>query len=302
MGVSRTRWRPNSLASPLVTPKTPPQASSPLPSMWGMVAPPATSSPIRITVGSRRISSRIASLMASRKVKVRVVMAPPPSWITHIDVGQALFERRIGALVAEAYGFLDDPGGLGIDLSQFGLGHQTAREHLPLETLDRVACPIAGDLVLGAIGHAVTLEMAVVAEGSILDKARPFAAPRPGDGLSGNFVDGKHVGAVHQHARHVIGRGSFRETLGSAVIGVRRGLGVQIVLADEEHGQLPDGRQGHVLLRHPPPGPPPPPRPPPPRTRRRGAGWGGRRGAWGGGGEGGANTGAMTVAPIGKLP
>ena len=42
------------------------------------MAPPATSSPKRITVGSRRISSRMASLIASRKVNVRVAIILPP--------------------------------------------------------------------------------------------------------------------------------------------------------------------------------------------------------------------------------
>ena len=62
MGVSSTRSGPNSGCRPLVTPSTPPQASiSP-----GAPAPPALSSPITITRGSRRISLAIASLIASR--------------------------------------------------------------------------------------------------------------------------------------------------------------------------------------------------------------------------------------------
>jgi hypothetical protein len=62
IGVSSTRSLPNSGISPLVTPSTPPQASS----SPGAPIPPALSSPMTMTRSSRRISSRIASLMASR--------------------------------------------------------------------------------------------------------------------------------------------------------------------------------------------------------------------------------------------
>ena len=61
MGVSRTR--PGNLwYSPLVTPSTPPQASS----SPGAPAPPALSSPITMTVSSRSISWASASFRASR--------------------------------------------------------------------------------------------------------------------------------------------------------------------------------------------------------------------------------------------
>ena len=59
-GVSRIRSG-KSFFRPLVTPSTPPQASS---SPLGAPAPPATSSPKSTTVGSASISCRIASLIA----------------------------------------------------------------------------------------------------------------------------------------------------------------------------------------------------------------------------------------------
>ena len=58
----RTRSRPNSGIRPLVTPSGPPQASS----SPGAPMPPAVSSPITMTVGSRRISCARASLIAWR--------------------------------------------------------------------------------------------------------------------------------------------------------------------------------------------------------------------------------------------
>ena len=62
IGVSSTRSRPNSGIKPLVTPSTPPQASS----SPGAPIPPELSSPITMTVGSRRISWAKASLIAWR--------------------------------------------------------------------------------------------------------------------------------------------------------------------------------------------------------------------------------------------
>ncbi len=64
IGVSITRSRPNRSAKPLVTPRTPPQASkcSSL-SLWGA---PLTSSPNNTTFASRSISIARASLIASR--------------------------------------------------------------------------------------------------------------------------------------------------------------------------------------------------------------------------------------------
>ena len=61
IGVSSTR--PGNLwYSPLVTPRTPPQASSSPGEPW----PPALSSPMTMTDGSRSISWASASLIASR--------------------------------------------------------------------------------------------------------------------------------------------------------------------------------------------------------------------------------------------
>ena len=61
IGVSSTR--PGNLRyRPLVTPSTPPQASS----SPGEPSPPALSSPITMTDGSRSISCASASLIASR--------------------------------------------------------------------------------------------------------------------------------------------------------------------------------------------------------------------------------------------
>ena len=65
IGVSIIRSAPNSVYSPAVSPITPPDFS---PSPPDPPRPPATSSPNKITFGSNRISTLMASVIASRKV------------------------------------------------------------------------------------------------------------------------------------------------------------------------------------------------------------------------------------------
>ena len=66
IGVSMTLSEPNSVHKPLVTPSTPPKPSSLLSSVFLPPCPPRTSSPTTMTLGSRRISNSIASLIAFR--------------------------------------------------------------------------------------------------------------------------------------------------------------------------------------------------------------------------------------------
>ena len=72
-GVSSTRWLPNCWMRPTVVRNGPPQAST-MP-RCSRPAPPAISSPMMITVSSRSISCRMASLMASRTCNSLVAVA-----------------------------------------------------------------------------------------------------------------------------------------------------------------------------------------------------------------------------------
>ena len=65
IGVSIILSAPNSVYNPAVRPITPPDFS---PSPPDPPRPPATSSPNKITLESNRISTRMASVIASRKV------------------------------------------------------------------------------------------------------------------------------------------------------------------------------------------------------------------------------------------
>src|SRR4249919_3533107 len=85
MGVSMMRSLPNSSTRPVST--------------LNVVPASATSSPMRMTLGSRRISSAIASLMASPKLSSRTLVA-----ISSIDILGDLAWVRVGRVDRELDG------------------------------------------------------------------------------------------------------------------------------------------------------------------------------------------------------
>ena len=107
IGVSSTRSRPNSPERPLVTPNGPPHASS----SPGAPAPPHMSSPITITVGSRRISSNKASLSACRN-DFWLMESP---LVGDVDVGQDRLWDRPRRRLGLRHRLVDKRIDLGID-------------------------------------------------------------------------------------------------------------------------------------------------------------------------------------------
>src|SRR6185503_10131838 len=110
IGVSMMRSLPNSSTSPVSTLKVVPAS--------------ATSSPIRTIVGSRRISSAMASLIASPKDSSRTVVA-----VSSIDVLIDLVRIRVGRADGKLHGgvhFLDQRVLDGIEGGTIGhpVGHQ----------------------------------------------------------------------------------------------------------------------------------------------------------------------------------
>src|SRR5580765_2586549 len=85
IGVSMMRSLPNSSTRPVST--------------LNVVPASATSSPMRMTLGSRRISSAIASLMASPKLSSRTLVA-----VSSIDVLGDLARVRVGRVDREVDG------------------------------------------------------------------------------------------------------------------------------------------------------------------------------------------------------
>ena len=96
IGVLRTRSGPNSSSRPCVTPIEPPIS--------------AMSSPMRKTLSSSRIATASASRTASRYV------------ISGIDVLHRVFGLRVGAVLGELEGSLDDLVHLAVELLELGIG------------------------------------------------------------------------------------------------------------------------------------------------------------------------------------
>src|SRR2546423_223927 len=174
IGVSSTRSRPYFLTRPLVTPRTPPQASSS--SNPGTVAPPATSSPIRITDGSRAISWSRLSLIASRKVSVLTATAISQdssifSAIGDVDVGQGILGRGQRARLGERDGRVHLRIRLPVDALDIRRRQKPAVHRLSREHRQRVVLAVRRRLLGGPVGDLVALEMAEVAPGLGLDQA-----------------------------------------------------------------------------------------------------------------------------------
>src|SRR6266508_10644 len=248
IGVSSTRSRPNCCTSPLVTPRTPPQASSC--SNPGTVAPPATSSPISTTSGSRAISTARASLTASLKVIVRVVtaMADPPLPVGDVHVGEQVLKGRLRALLGERDRLVDrDLGGPVVLLDLLG-GEQPAVQRLLGEVGQRVVLAVGRRLLGGPVGDLVALEVAEVPPGLGLDQAGAVAPAGAGDRLPGCLVHRDHVVGVDRDAGDAVGGGPVGDGARRAVVADRGRLREAVVLGHEHHRQLPDRCQVHALV------------------------------------------------------
>src|SRR6266540_6028566 len=248
IGVSSTRSRPKRWTRPLVTPSTPPQASSC--SNPGTVAPPATSSPMSTTSGSRSISTASASLTASRKVSVRVAtdMATPPLPVGDVDVGERVLGLGLGAALGERDRLVDRGLGGRVALLDLLGGQQAALLRLLGEEGERVVLAVGGRLLGGPVGDLVALEVAEVAPGLRLDQAGAVAPAGPGHRLLRHLVHGDHVVAVDRDAGDVVGGGAVGDVARRAVVADRGGLGEAVVLRPEDHRALPDRRQVHALV------------------------------------------------------
>src|SRR5581483_11018730 len=231
IGVSITRSGPNSLTRPLST-------------LNGVPAS-ATSSPIRKTRSSRRISSAIASRIASPMVSWRSATA-----CSRIDMHRDLVRVRVRRLEGEAHTLLDlgsdllldavERGGVGLTGGDEGLG----------EDLQRVALLAPGSLlVLGPVVGPVDVAHMVAAlpVGPEQEEGRPLAGPRPRDRGARRVVHAAHVLPVALVAGDAERLRALREVAGGRlqVVGV---LVVEVVLADVDHGQLPQRRHVHHLV------------------------------------------------------
>src|SRR5438477_8996640 len=233
IGESSTRSGPNSSTSPDST-------------LNGVPAS-ATSSPITKTAGSRRSSSASASLIACAKVSSRVATALGVDIVRHLaGIGKRRLERDRDAA-------LDLAAHLVLDRLQAVLLGDPGLEQPVAEAGGRVAL-VAPELllVLGPVVRAVDVAdvVAVVAVRVALQERRPLATARTLDQALHQRVHRAHVLPVDvqrvdpertRPVEHVAGRR----------LEVMRVLVVEVVLADVEDRQHPQGRHVHDLVQDP---------------------------------------------------
>src|SRR3970040_911358 len=159
MGVSMIRSVPNSCTSPT--------------SVLNGWPASATSSPIRKTRGSRRISSAIASLTASPYVSSRTVVSGIDILVHLARIGVRRGQRVLHAAVGFRLHVGVDP------LEDARIGEPLPREP-PCQGLERVAPghPLPLFLARAVLAVDVADVVAVVAVGLALEEGRSLAAAR----------------------------------------------------------------------------------------------------------------------------
>src|SRR5262245_17837468 len=185
IGVSMIRSLPNSSTRPVST--------------LNVVPASATSSPMRTTRGSRRISSAMASLMASPNVSSRTAVA-----VSSIDVLIDLARVRIRRVHGKLHRAVHLRNQLFLNRVECGaVGHAVLHQPLAVQR-HRVAL---GDpllllrlrTVVGArnVAHVV----AVIAVGDGLDERRSLEPAGPRDVLRNHRMDLAHVLAIDRFCR-----------------------------------------------------------------------------------------------------
>gem|GEM_PF-4066045 len=105
------------------------------------------------------------------------------------------------------------------------------------------------DLSVGAVLARIGAGMAAVPVGERLDERRAAAIPGPAERGQRHFVDRLHIVAVHHHRVEPVGGGAVGRGPGHGGHRAdRRVLHVLVVLADEDHRQLPGGGQVERLV------------------------------------------------------
>src|SRR5215472_5948345 len=240
MGVSRTRRGPNCSSRPGVVLNTPPAA--------------ATSSPRKTTLGSRLISWAIPRVTASRYV-MTVTSGPfgiylVPPGVT--AVGPHVRARQLEAGLGTSFGLLGGPvdrlAGVLVEFVQHRRVDAAAGQDRPVGR-QRIPGQPLPDLRVGPVLARVGTRVAAVPVGERLDERRAAALPGPAERGLGHLVDRLHVVAVHHHRVEAVGGGPVRGGPRHRGHRADRGvLHVLVVLADEDHRQLPHGGQVERLV------------------------------------------------------
>src|SRR4051794_35128023 len=196
IGVLRTRSGPNSSTSPWVTPIEPPIS--------------AMSSPMRKTSSSARMASASAARTPSRYDS------------SGIHVLEGVFGLRVGAVLGELDGALDDLVHLGLERLPL-LG---ADLELLAQPDDRVALGRLVAVLLRAVDLRVADVVAVHAIGLDVEEDGAAAGADVLHRLARLLVDLVHVLAVDLHRGHVVGERALRHVVPDRrVLPARRRLG-----------------------------------------------------------------------------
>ncbi len=92
------------------------------------------------------------------------------------------------------------------------------------------------------------MRVAKPAVGFGFDQSWTFAPARAPNGALNRAAHGKHVHAIHHFARNAVGAGAIGDVRQLAHLGPGNRHGIQVVLGDEDHGQVPQARHIQGLM------------------------------------------------------
>jgi hypothetical protein len=152
-----------------------------------------------------------------------------------VDAQQAVARLRRRGFLRDVGGVVDFGLHARVDGLELGRGHALGAG-APLDVaVERVV--LAGpalDLAGGNIGLVVVLGVALPPVGHQLDQGHAFPAAGPRHGVTSDLVRRDHVVAVRPHARDAVAGGLVGQPLGRALLRRGRGVGVAIVLDDDD--------------------------------------------------------------------
>ncbi len=162
-----------------------------------------------------------------------------------IDVGCGGRTIRPLSVLGLLPGFLHERFDLVLDGFEFVFARDALFNQASSQSQDRAAFFPLGNILARAVGVvAHPFGMSPRAIGFAFDKSRTAAGPGPFDGFTSNLVNRDDVVAVNLLAGSPVVRGPPSD-VGNAARIVESDFGRElVVLADEQHGQVPDA--GHV--------------------------------------------------------
>src|SRR5664279_2134822 len=241
IGVSITRFSPYFAISPSVTLKAPPYAPM--------------SSPMQKTLPSRSISSKSASRIASRYV-ISAIERPPsrcafvfldrganaraiPEWLHRCRLRihtvqriRRLGRRRLFGEIRRRIDLGDHARVDGVELLLLDLQLLEQHAHVAIDGI--VLLLPALDLAVGDVRLIVVLRVSLATIRHELDERDTLSAPRAIDRIARDIVRREHIVAVRANARNAVRHRLVLELLHRALLRVRRGVGVAVVLHDHD--------------------------------------------------------------------